>query len=913
MEKKHNWHSLTNAELEREFRSDSATGLTEQEAARRLRHQKNKIWEVKTVSVGKYVASSMLSFSTVLLLLTVIAAAFFGRGGEAVAVCIMVVLCRAVRVAVYVYSQRTLENNSRAALPLAKVVRGGTVKELPADRIVVGDVIILDAGDTVPCDIRLTAADSVLVSETSVTDKEGIVKKDSKEVRSGANQNIPLSLRTNMLYATSVVVGGFGIGIAVATGKDTLVCAREGSVEIPGGEDIPLMDKLSEWSKICSLSLLAAAFIITVIGVSVGKQSFFGIFLPSVSMAAACMSEFLGAVGAVAWSESLKKSKDDSEVYKNVSTAQIAAASDVLIFRSPEVFKSRKITLHSYFSDTKLKLMGTKDASSPSELLALACYCTGMTPAGSIAKGSFGQGVRQTSILPYDVVRSLWEKNGDIRKDPKYTIIGHITAGEEGSDGFDCSLLARGDKFFFAMTGRAAPILDRCVSYKTGGKVHSLDNETRKKVMSYAAALKKHGVTVCAVAMRESPYNNMKRASVLQTNLCFEGFIAVSDRMEEGAAKKLADYRADGGRVVIFSDAASSDGEEDKLFCESEGVFRTGDLYLDEKESLKTGAVPTEEGSLTMIRTPAGSNGIRERLRFIGLLKEAGLRTAYAGYGVEDMWCMQRSDVSYAVPDPQGKPVPQVLRINADGISDTKAGGILSVFTMMNKCRSAIFNLRNILTYLLTSHVARLILMIICAVSSFPVMNATHLVYWGFILDFITVLAITKIPSWKEDITRGEASLPDERSEVLHPTLYAALCALIATAAPFLGRAVIAWSGKEVNFSEAQLVLCMFTSCIVAMPFIAAEFSGKKGLFSSDSEYGKLFWMPFAAALFGVVFALLSPVVGIPFPGWLMCIFMVIPGLLIVLIMSVIRALGESNNDKNNNINKRGNQNGRKQ
>lgn len=890
MERNKNWHSYTNAELEREFRSDSATGLTEAEAHRRLRHGKNKIWEVKTVSVKKYLASSMLDFTTVLLILTVVAAAFFGRGNEALAVAVMLVLCRAVRVAVYIYSQRNLEKNASAALPLAKVVRGGSVRQIPADRIVTGDVIILDSGDTVPCDIRLTAADNVIVSETYVTDKEGLVKKDSSPVVSGKNKDIPLSLRTNMLYATSVVVGGFGIGMAVATGKDTLVCAREGSVEIPGGEDIPVLDKLSDWSRVCSLALVAAAFIITILGITVGSQSFFGIFLPSVAMSSACLSEFIGAVGAFSWSVSLRKDKKEGGVYKNVSTAEAAANADVLIVRSSEIFKSRKITLHSYFTDSKLKLIGTKGAEPPSELLALACYCTGMTPKGSIAKGSFGQGVRQTSIIPYDVVRSMWDEHGDKSKDPGYTILGHVTAGEEGSDGFDGTLLALENRFIFAMSGRAERIVDRCASYKEGGKIYPLDAEYRKKVLSYAAALKKHGVTVCAVAQRESPYNSMRRLSVLQNSLCFEGFIAVSDRMEEGAAAALSKFRGEGGRVMIFSDPSCADHDEDKLFCESEGVFRTGDLYLDEKESKGAGNIPLDEGTLTMIRTPGGAEGIRERLRFIGMCRAAGLRTAYVGYGVEDMWSMQRSDVSVAVPGPQGTVIPQVLRTAADGVSDTVAGGFSAAFGMIEKCRRAMFNLRNILTYLITSHSARLILMLICAVASFPVMNATHLVFWGLVLDFVTVMAIAKTPSSGGYLKASECAMPEEKSDVLYPTLFGVLCAVLSTATPFVGRAVISASGREFALSEQQMVVVMFTSCILAMPFVAAEFAGRWGLFSRESEYGKAFILPFAAAAAGIVAALASPISEIPFPGFLMCAFMLIPAVVIVAVMSVIRA-----------------------
>ncbi|MDD6095738.1 MAG: hypothetical protein PUC29_08360, partial [Clostridia bacterium] len=487
----------------------------------------------------------------------------------------------------------------------------------------------------------------------------------------------------------------------------------------------------------------------------------------------------------------------------------------------------------------------------------------------------------------------------DKSKDPKYTVAGHVTAGAQDSEGFDCSLLAMGDKFYFAVSGRAEKLLERCSSYKTAKGVFPLDTETRKKILSYAAALKKHGVTVCAIGFRESPYNSMRRASVLSSNLCFEGFIAVSDRMEQGVADAVNNFREDGGRVIIFSDASSADNDEDKLFCTSEGVFRTGDLYLSEKESAKTNTLPQNEGTLTMIRTPSGSQGIRERLRFTNMCREEGLKTAYVGYGVEDMWSMQRADVSFAVSDPQGNSIPQVLRASADGISDTKAGGFLSSFRMLEKCRGALFNIRNILRYLIVSHSARFILMLICAVASLPLVNAVHLVLWGCILDFITAIAIGSVPSGKMFLKKRECALPNDKSDVLYPTLYGVMCAVLSAAAPFAGRAVISASGREFTLNEQQMVLCMFVSLIIAMPFIAAEFAGRWGLFSSKSLYGKLFVLPFAAAAVIGALSLVSPVLQIPFPGFLMCAFMLIPVTLTVAVMAVIRAAGVK--EKTNN------------
>lgn len=881
---------MTNAQLETEFRSDCAMGLSEAEARRRLRHGKNNIWEIKTASPAKYIASSMLDFAAVLLLLTAVAAAFFQRGSEAAVLFVLLALCRTAGAVIYIVSQRIFEKNASAALPRAKVVRGGTVREIPADCIVAGDVIVLDAGDTVPCDIRLTAADGVSVFEGNVTDRDGIVNKDFAPVFSGKNTDIPISLRKNMLYASSTVVSGFSIGIAVSTGKSTLIAAREGSISIPGGENVPLAEKLSEWSRICSLSLVVGAFIITALGVTVGGQGLFDMLLPSVASAAACLGEFVGAVGVLAFAWSLRPKKQEKDIFKNVSAALDAACTDVLMLRSCEVFKSRKITLHSYYKNSELRLMGTKGAVAPPELLSLACYCTGTSPSGSVAKGSFGKSVRQSSVLAYDVVRDLWNENCKGQEYSRYTVAEHITAGEEGSDGFDSTLLCRGDKFYFAMSGRAEGVIARCSEQRGDNGKKPFGIEEKKVALSYAQALKKRGVTVCAVATRESPYNSLRRVGVLQSNLCFEGFVGVSDRAQERVPNEIRRFRDDGGRVVVFSDITVAEDDEDKLFLQSEGIFSVGDTYISLPDSEKTNSISPEAGTLTMVRTGSGVAGIRERLRYMNMMSEQGLKVAYMGYGVEDMWCMQKAPVSYALPSPQGAFPPQVLRTAADAVCDTSTGGFDSAFKLMKRCRGAVYNIGNVLKYLLFSHSARFILMLICAVASLPAVGASELVLWGLAVDFAVSAAISTAPSHKELLPHDKCALSEQGKEVLYPALLGVLCAAAACASPFFGRALLNAAGIEYALSEAQTVLCMYVSCIVAMPFAGAEITSRYGLFSSRSRYGKLFVLPFVTALSTAVLTLTSPISNTAFPGFIMCAFMLIPTALVIGVMSAIRA-----------------------
>ncbi|MBQ4066736.1 MAG: cation-transporting P-type ATPase [Clostridia bacterium] len=893
MNRDRNWHSRTTAQLERIFRTDSARGLSDKEALRRLRHGKNTVWEVKTASVKGYTIRSFFDLCTLLLVLAVFAAAAFGSAEMAAAICLMLIVGRVARIAAHIWAERVFETNARESLPRAKVVRDSNVKVVASDMIAPGDVIILDSGDTVPCDIRLTAADNVLVAEGNVTGSEGIVSKNSEIINVREGEEVPITVRTNTMYASSVVISGLAIGIAVATGDDTLICTREGRIRLSGEKDVSTVEKLSDWGRICSLCLIAAALVITVIGITVGKGTLADTFLPSIAMAAAGLSEFIAAIGAFAWA--LKLRSEEGCVLSRSSIAEKAANTEIMALRSVNVMRSGKITLHSHYSDSKLTMMGTKDAKAPARLLRLACYCTGASPEGGIVRGNFGTRHRNAGALPYRLVRSLWDDNatkaeqGDV-----YNIVQHMPAGDIDAQGLDNVLLVQGNDYYFCAMGSVSRILSLSSHYRKNNEAVPMTEAERSKIVAFAGELQRHGVSLCAIGFRGSHYTNLRRLSVLHSNLCFEGFIAVADRPEPGVVDAINDLRSVGAGIVIFSE----NGEEDKCYAKAEGIFKTGDTFLPVSESIGVRSLNVERGSLVLVETPSGSDGVKERLRFMKLLKKSERSVSYVGYGIEDMWNMKCSDAAFAVGG-EGGSIPQGTRTAAHGIACSEGGGFDAVCKLVNKCRCALINIRNILNYLIASQVARLVLMLVSAAAGLVLPGAASLVLWGVLLDFSVAFAMATVPGEASDtmLRSGRVSAtPDSPREVLLPTMYGAVTAAFSVAVPFLARALAQYGGFAADINAAALMTCSVVSCIIAMPFVGAEYAGGYGLFSKKSRLSVWFAIPFAVVAVSVLVMLMpgtGSAFGATFPGWIMSAFTLAPAALIVTVMSIVRAMNK--------------------
>ncbi len=876
MEKEQNWHYMSAEEVERAF-GTGAEGLTEAEAQRRNRTGRNRVWHIRGDLVAKYAKRSLLDPSALLLLLSVLAASFYGEGAVAACVIILMLLAKTAEILSFTVADSEFRKNLEASVPGAKVVREGNVKSIPCEMIAEGDMIVLDAGDTVPCDIRIVAADSVLVSE-NLPGHMGLYIKNPDPVSRHVT-DVPLSLRSNMLYATTTVVYGFCMGVAVATGKDTLRVRLGGPVELSGNKDIPLLEKLSELSRLCRLLLVGASFALIVLSLFF-RSGLISVFLSSVAMASACMSEFLAAYGSFAIAMSLRghrkkdTGKSESTVFKVAAQLEDAAHTKVIALRSPALLKCGKLSLNSFYIGGK-----STDGEGAGALPMYACYAAGI--------GYDGSGGEDFKALPASFLKSLCKKYAEDK--PPYMICEHKNAGEAESEGLYSSLLLRDGEFVFVTCGDPEAVLARCTKERRDGKETSLTREEKDKALAYAKRLMAQGTKILAVAKRPSVYSSFRRLPVLLSDLCFEGFITVSEKVETGAVEMLDGYREAGGSVVIFTDSP----EEDLLYCKSCGVFRDGDTFVGEKESRDGTSLKLETGGLTMVTTPTGAHGTERRYKYVSMLSEK-MRTSYIGCGAEDSAPMQAASVSFACESyyKPGSGIPQSLRCIADGVVDSRGGGFVGAYRMISRFRQVLTGVRSTLQYLIASHVARAFLLLICMVAGVAMPGASVMVFMGLVFDFCCAVSSAASDRGNGDKI-GVSAIPRAVEEFIVPSVCGTLIAALSAFSPFICRAVMHASGRELTFTPESLMGCMLTGMILALTYAYADITSTKGLFAKGTRVGKAKLIPLALGgvmlLLGFTVSGIGASMGIAFPGFIALAFSTLPILAVAVFLAVAR------------------------
>ena len=276
-------------DIEKELNTN-IDGLTDKEVEERIKkYGKNILPKKKKDSVFKIFISEFKDPIIILLLFAVLASLIVGEVIDAIAI-IFIVL---VDLIMSTYQENKANNTAEALSNLikvkTKVVRNGKVIELDSDELTVGDYVILESGDKISADMRITESHNFMIDESILTGESIQVSKTSDLIR---KQNISINEQTNMLFSGTNVVTGRAKAIIVAVGLDTEIGKIAHRINTTQEEKSPLTIRVEKFSKQISLLVLVIAIFITVISIVKGlphKE----IFLSVVALAVSAMPEGL--------------------------------------------------------------------------------------------------------------------------------------------------------------------------------------------------------------------------------------------------------------------------------------------------------------------------------------------------------------------------------------------------------------------------------------------------------------------------------------------------------------------------------------------------------------------------------------------------------------------------------------------
>lgn len=327
------WQTIKKEDVLREFGTNSKNGLTEEEVKKRQnKYGKNRLKDKPKENIFVKFIKQFNDFMIIILIIASIVSAVIstlqGQNDyiDSIIIIGIVILNALMGVIQEAKAEKSIEALKKMTPPHAKVVRNGHTKEVLAEDLVPGDIIILEAGNYVPADSRLIECFNLKIEESSLTgETEGMEKNENIIV----NKDAPLGDQKNMAFMSSIVVNGHAKAVVTEIGMNTNVGKIANMIIEDKAPETPIQKQLGEVGKMLGVTCLAICMVIFVIGI-IKKIEPIEMFMTSVGLAVAAIPEGLPAIVTIMLSIGVTKMAKKNSIIRKLPAVETLGSSNVI-------------------------------------------------------------------------------------------------------------------------------------------------------------------------------------------------------------------------------------------------------------------------------------------------------------------------------------------------------------------------------------------------------------------------------------------------------------------------------------------------------------------------------------------------------------------------------------------------------
>ena len=705
-------------------------GLSSEEAAKRLdQNGKNKLVAAKGKSIIRRFFEQLADPMTIILLVAAaisgglaayesIAHPGEGEGFADVIIILIVVIVNAV-LGVYQESkaEKAIEALQEMSAATSKVLRDGKVQIIRSEDLVVGDVILLEAGDSVPADARILENASLKVEEAALTGESVPVTKfiDTIYLKEG-ERDVPLGDRKNMLYMGSTVVYGRGVAVITGAGMDTEMGKIAGALRDAEEGDTPLQRKLHQLSKI--LTWLVLGICVVVFGVQLiraGNFSFANTVLPSfmvaVSLAVAAIPEGLAAVVTVVLSIGVTNMSKRNAIIRRLTAVETLGCAQIICSDKTGTLTQNKMTVVDHFGENEGEI---------ARAMALCCDAeidTDGNVTGEPTEAALVNWASKLGMKKYDL-KSEYPRSGEAPFDSGRKMMSTVHRAADA----------------FVQYTKGAPdiVIDRCTHYLKDGVAVPMTDEYKQSIFSANKAMADKALRVLASAMRvyDAEPADYEAAS-LEHDLCFVGLCGMIDPVRPEVKDAIVECRSAGIRPIMITgdhiDTAVAIAKE--LGIITEGTYAITGAQLNEMDDAEF------ESKFMSISVYARVQP-EHKTRIVNAWRKAGYVTAMTGDGVNDAPSIKSADIGVGM----GITGTDVTKNVADMVlTDDNFATIVGA---VEEGRRIYDNIRKAIQFLLGSNMSEVLSIFTATLMGFTILKPVHLLWINLVTDCFPALAL---------------------------------------------------------------------------------------------------------------------------------------------------------------------------
>ena len=767
--------------LERGLSSDDAKG-------RLARSGPNALPEVPPPSL---VALFLSQFSSLIVWVLIGAAVLSGLledWVDAAAILAIVLLNGILGFVQEFRAERSLAELRTMSIAVARVMRDGVTQAVPARDVVVGDLVLLEAGDRIPADVRLTYATNVQTQEASLTGESTPVAKHAEAV---PRAELPLADRTNMAFMGTVVVSGKARALVVSTGLGTelgkIAAMIQRATEAERAQT-PLQRRLEQFGVTLLWLALSVVTVVFALGYLRGEPVV-TMFLTAVSLAVAAIPEGLPAVVTITLALGVTRMVRRHALIRRLPAVEtLGSATVICTDKTGTLTKNEMTVTRLYAADREFEVTGE-----------------GYSPVGDILQS--GMRLPDLPVALRDLLTAgvlcngaeLQEKSGN------WHIVGDPTEGAllvvATKAGLDRPRMERTQQFLgevpfdperkmmsivrrtpdgpvVYVKGAPDVLLRQCTQGLTlEGRVEPLSDAHRERILRANAHFAHQALRVLGVARR--PVEGVPdhyRAQELERELIFLGLAAMKDPLRPEVRAAVRVCREAGIQTVMIT----GDHKDTALAIAEELQLRDGRLEALsglELDRLSDSALTTRIKDVSVYARVSAEH----KLRIVNAWRTGSAVVAMTGDGVNDAPAIKAADIGVAM----GLTGTDVTKEAADMV--VTDDNFASIAAAVEEGRGIFENIRKTVLFLLSCNVSEVLVMLFAALAGLPLPLLPIQILWmNLVTDGFPALALAVDPANPDLMKRPprapKASLLD-RSQLVAVGEQGLLLSLVALAA----------------------------------------------------------------------------------------------------------------------------------
>ena len=381
------WYQLSSQETAEKLATDPATGLSEAETARRLeQYGLNELVERGVKGPLAILLEQLTGIMVVILVVSAVVSLILGEYTDALVIFIIVVLNAVLGFTQEYRAEQAMAALKRMAVPRVHVRREGHLREISAREVVPGDIIQLEAGNSVPADGRLVESINLRIQESVLTGESEPVEKNTAPLN---EDNAPIGDRVNMVHMGTAVTYGRGTVVVTDTGMKTQLGKIADLIQTVGSEKTPLQRRLEQLGRGLAVAALAIVAVVFVLGLLRGEDVRV-LILTSISMAVAAVPEGLPAVVTIALALGAQRMLQRNALIRKLPAVETLGSVTVICSDKTGTLTENRMTVtvvdvagHSLNLQERLRSFSpTVSQDDPAEPLLLESPAVVLTMAG---------------------------------------------------------------------------------------------------------------------------------------------------------------------------------------------------------------------------------------------------------------------------------------------------------------------------------------------------------------------------------------------------------------------------------------------------------------------------------------------------------------------------------------------------